>query len=347
MKKNIFKKVIAGISVLTMIGSLTGCNSKIKIDFGYDAAEYVTLGEYKGIEVSIDRAEIEEQVVTKKIEEDIATYTDYAEVSRPAQDEDRVTATYYGSIGGKNIDGFGGEDDQFILGEDTFLIEGFIDALYGMKAGDSKIVTLTVPEDFDDNVDYAGKRIVYEISVTKVEQTNTPMLTDAFVKDTFGIETVAEYKETLKKNLTAKVDEEVAALKKELVLLKLSENVEVKGYPEEFLAKKTEEYNKSISMYAMMQNMTNDQYCQKNYNLTFDEFVKKSVIQDAVVQSVAKAEEMYVSEYEYKDRLEEFAALQGYSDKDAFVERYGKNEIAKSMLYDKAQNFVIDNAVVK
>lgn len=347
MRKNIFKRLIVGMSVVAMVGSLTACNSKIKVEYEYDASQYVTLGEYKGIEVSIDRTEIEDRVVAKKIEEDMKTYTEYSEVSRESKEEDRITVTYSATIGGASVDGFSGENDQFILGTDTFLIEGFVDALYGMKKGDSKVVTLTVPEDFEDNTDYAGKRIVYDIKAVKVEQATVPMITDAFVKDTFDIATVAEYKETLKKNLSSTIEDEYNKLKKELVLKALSDDAKVNGYPEEFLAKKKEEYQKSISMYAMMLNKSNDQYCQENFGLTFDEFVKKSVLQDAVIQLVAKAEELYVSEYEYKDKLATFASAQGYTDKDAFVERYGKNEIVKSMLFEKAQNFVIDSAVVK
>lgn len=346
MKKNIIKKILVGLTVVTMLGSLTACNNKIKVTYDYDATEYVTLGTYKGIEVSIDKTAIEDRIVAEKIEEDMAKYTEYSEVSNEAATKDRVTVTYSGSIGGESIDGFSGKDDQFVLGTDTFLIEGFLDELIGMKAGDSKIVTLTVPEDFKDNVDYAGKRIVYEISVTKVEHPSTPMITDAFVKDAFSIDTVAQYKETLKRNLSSKVDEEVATLKKELVLKKLSDEAQVKGYPEEFLAKKTEEYEKSIKMYALMLNMTNDQYCEKNYGMSFDDFVKKSVVQDAVIQLVAKTEQLSVTEYEYKDKLEGFASAQGYTDKEAFVEKYGKNEIVKTMLYEKAQAFVIDSAVV-
>ncbi|MBQ4282537.1 MAG: FKBP-type peptidyl-prolyl cis-trans isomerase [Lachnospira sp.] len=347
MKKNIFKRVLAGLSIVAVMGCLTGCNNKIKVEYQYDAAQYVTLGEYKGLEVNIDRTEVENELIEKKIKEDIESYTEYTEVKREAKEEDRVTVTFTGSIGGMTIEGFSGEDSTYVLGKDTFLIDGFIDALYGMKSGDKKVVTLTVPETFTENTDYAGKRIVYDLSVTKVEQVNVPMMTDGFVKETFGINTVAEYKETLRKNLSSKVDEEVAAIKKEKVLLKLQENATINGYPEEFLAKKKEEFESSIKVYALMLNLSNDEYCQKNFGFSFDEYVKKAVAQDAIIQLVAKQEQLYVTEYEYKDKLEPFALAQGYTSKEAFVEKYGKNEIVKNMLFEKAQNFVIDSAVVK
>ncbi len=347
MRKNIFKKILAGVSLVAMLGSLTACNTKIKVEYEYDASQYVTLGEYKGIEVSIDRAAIEEQVINDKIEEDILTYTEYTEVKREAMEEDRVTVTFTGTIGGSTVDGFSGENNTYTLGTDTFVIDGFMDALYGMKSGEEKIVTLTIPEDFEQNTEYAGKKIVYEITMSKVEQVTTPMLTDAFVKDAFNIDTVTEYKETLKKNLASTIDSRVADKKKELVLLKLQETATISGYPEEFLQKKTEEYDKTISFYAMMQGYTNDQYCQKNYGVNFDEYVKRSVVQDAIIQLVIKQEKLYITEYEYKDQIEPFALEQGFSNKDSMLEKYGKNDVVKTMLYKKAQNIVIDSAVVK
>jgi hypothetical protein len=53
-----------------------------------------------------------------------------------------------------------------------------------------------------------------------------------------------------------------------------------------------------------------------------------------------------VTEYEYKGDLEEFAKSNGFSDVDNFVEKYGKEKIAKGMLLQKAQNLILESAIV-
>ena len=50
--------------------------------------------------------------------------------------------------------------------------------------------------------------------------------------------------------------------------------------------------------------------------------------------------------HEYKDDLEQFAKDSGYSKVDTFTDKYDKETIVKSMLVKKAQNLVMDSAVI-
>ena len=57
--------------------------------------------------------------------------------------------------------------------------------------------------------------------------------------------------------------------------------------------------------------------------------------------------EIIIKDYDYKGELPQFAKDRGYSDKDSFVEKYGKDKIVKNMIIQKAQDIVMDNAVYK
>lgn len=347
MKKNIIKK--AGVSVLALIMSagLLACNTKIKVEYDYDAGQYVKLGQYKELEVSVDTQAIENEIIQNRVLSDQKDNTYYTETAREAKEGDQVTLDFTGSIGGSEIDGFSDEDYSLILGTDTFVIDGFVDELYGMKSGDIKVVTLTVPENFSSASDYAGRKIVYEITMKTVEQPNVPMITDGYVKEKYGCDTVADYKAKIKSELQADIDSQILSEKKDKVLELIYKNCEITGYPEEYLQEKTEELEDTISFYSIMKNMTNDEYCQETYGIGFEEYVKKTVEQDAIMQLIVKEENLSVTEYEYKDNLAAFALEMGYSNKDTFVEKYGKNMIVKNMLYQKAQNLVIDSATIK
>ena len=326
---------------------MTACNTKIKVDYGYDPNDYVKLGQYKGIEADVDAEGIENDLIEKRIKSDVKENTTYTEVAREAREGDKVIVDFTGSIGGSVVDGFSNSDYELILGEDTFVVDGFIDALYGMKAGDLKVVTLKVPNNFTQVAEYAGSKIVYEITVQAVNQPNVPMITDAYVQENLSFNTVEEYRASVKAELQETIDEQIKEEKMSKVLTQLQDNCEILGYPEEYLQQKTSEYDTSIKYYAMMLNQSNDEYCQEHFGLTFDEYVKKAVAQSMIMQVIIEKENMYITEYQYKEELEQFAKDRGFSSKDTFTERYDKDTIVKGMLIEKAQDFVLDNAVYK
>lgn len=347
MKKNILKKVGASFLTLIMATGLIACNTKIEVEYDYDAGQYVKLGQYKNLEVSVDVEAIANELVQNRVLSDQRDNTYYTETAREAQEYDQVTLDFTGSIGGVELPGFGSEDYSMILGKDTFVIDGFVDELYGMKKGEIKIVTLTVPSNFSSAPEYAGRRIVYEITMKTVEQPNVPMITDGYVKEKYNCDTVADYRTKIRNELKSDIDSKVLSEKKEKVLEQIYKNSEIVGYPEDYLKSKTEELEKSLNFYSVMKGMTNDEYCRENYGISFDEYVKKNIEQDAIMQLIVKAEGISVTEYEYKDNLAAFALEQGYSNKDTFVEKYGKNMIVKNMLYKKAQNMVVESATIK
>lgn len=345
MKKGLIKKLgVAAVSVVMLM--TTACNTKIDAKFDVTALDYVTLGQYKGLEVTVDTSSIENALMEKRIVNDQKDNITYTDVSRAAQDTDKVIMDFTGSIGGVEQAGFSSEAYEMILGTDEFVIDGFVDALYGMTAGQTKIITLTIPDDFEEQPLYAGQRIVYEISMTNVQQANVPMITDAYAKQYYNCDTVKDYRAKIKAELQEEIDKQVNQAKQEAVIAKLEENATVNSYPEEFLATRTEELDKSISFYSIMQGFSNDEYCQQRFGVTFEEYVKNSVAVQLSLQAVAETEGITITEYEYKAELEGFASDNGFSDKETFVERYGKDKIVTNMILQRAQDLIMENALI-
>ena len=216
-----------------------------------------------------------------------------------------------------------------------------------MKAGESKVAILEVPESFSSAPEYAGSKIVFEITVTAVQQPLVPMVTDAYVKEKFNLNSVEEYRNSVEEEIKDTIDEKLEAAKKEAVLSKLQDNCTVKGYPEDFLNSQRDSFEQSIKFYALMQGKSNDEYCQDHFGISFEEYVKKAVAQQLILQAIAQKEKMTITEYEYKGDLEAFVKRQGSTDKDNFVEKYGRDKVVQSMLAEKAQNLVMETAVYK
>ena len=346
LKERCVKCVVAAAMAVSMLMT-TACNSNIKVDYGYNPSDYVELGNYKGITADVDVTAITNKIVEDKISEQMEDQTTYVDVKRGAQKADKVTFSYTGSSGGLAIDDFTGSDYSMILGKDAFPVAGtgLADELYDMVEGQTKVITVTMPDNSTYS-DYAGKRIVFELTMSYVQQPNVPMLTDAFVKEAFGLNSVDSYKEYVKNDVKSTIETKVSEARNEAILTQLLDVCKVTGYPEEFLAQQTSKLEESISFYSTLQGKTNDEYCLNLYGKTFDEFVKASAGQQLVYQAIAQKEGLNITEYEYKDDLEQFAKDSGYSQVTTFTDKFDKETIAKAMLVKKAQNLVMDSAVI-
>lgn len=343
MKKSIFKKMGVVLVSAAMLMA-TACNTKINAKFDYKALDYVSLGEYKGLKATVDSSGIESKLMNKRIENDQKANTTYHDVTRGAQDGDQLIMTYYATIEGTQVDGLSYEDYTMVLGTDTFVVDGFLDALYGMTAGQTKVVTLVMPEKFDDDPDLEGKRVVYNITMSNVQQPDVPMITDAYVKEYFNCDTVDAYKAQLKGELQEEIDNQIQQAKDEAVLTQLQNVATVNSYPEGVLEQKSEELSTSIGFYSNMQGKTNEEYCQEKFGMSFDTYVENAVKQQMILQAIIDKEELSITEYEYKGNLEAFANDNGYTNKDSFAEKFGKDKIVVAMLLQQAQDIVMNNA---
>lgn len=99
-------------------------------------------------------------------------------------DGNRAVIDYAGSIGGSPFNGGTAAGFGIVLGEGS-MIPGFETAIVGMKAGDSKTVSLTFPKDYQEPT-LAGRKADFKITVRGGEILTRPALDDAFAKRVSG-----------------------------------------------------------------------------------------------------------------------------------------------------------------
>ena len=104
----------------------------------------------------------------------------YNKVDRAAQDEDRVTLDFAGTIDGVPFDGGKAENFPFVLGQGRMLPE-FETAVRGMKAGESKTFPLAFPADYGGK-EVAGKTAEFAIKVGEVAEPVLPAVDAEFAK---------------------------------------------------------------------------------------------------------------------------------------------------------------------
>ena len=89
LKNKVVKYAVTAAMVMSVMMT-TACNSKIKVDYGYNPTDYVELGDYKGIQAEVDVTAITNQVIDDKIAEQLESETTYTDVNREAQKGDKV-----------------------------------------------------------------------------------------------------------------------------------------------------------------------------------------------------------------------------------------------------------------
>ena len=325
MKKIFLRKASIVLLSATMLMA-TACNKEIEVKYDYNVNDYVQLGKYEDIAVTVDKTSIENQLIDDKIAKDIENDTTYSEVSRGAVDGDQILVTYVATSSGSQSTGLSNTDGvTMILGKDKLGldIEELDEALYGMKAGETKVMVIDLPETYSNTV-YAGTKVVFELTMQTVSQPNVPMLTNAYVKETFGYDTIEEYRQSIKESLETDINSKVENKIQEDVLSSLQDTFKISSYPDSLMEETRSRLETSIGFYADFSNLSKDEYCQKQYGLSFDDFVKKSATQQLIMEAIVKDRNMTMREYDYKGSLDDFAADNGYSNADTFVEKYGK-----------------------
>ena len=112
-----------------------------------------------------------------------------------AVDGDRVVVDFVGRIDGTEFEGGKGQDIRVELGSNTF-IPGFEDQLLGLKAGDTKLVKVSFPENYLAP-HLAGKAAEFDVTVKEVEAPGELVIDDELAKG-FGMESLDKLKEAIR-----------------------------------------------------------------------------------------------------------------------------------------------------
>ncbi|MFQ9736767.1 MAG: trigger factor [Christensenellaceae bacterium] len=165
----------------------------------------VKIGSYKGMKIKEFAYNVEDADVDKEIERLLDRNARKIEVSdRPCQNGDTVNIDFVGTIDGVKFDGGEAAGFDLTLGSGQF-IPGFEDQVVGMNVGESRDVNVRFPENYQAE-ELKGKDAVFAVKLNSVKGKELPELTDAFIKDATGSETIEEYKAKTKERLQQQAD---------------------------------------------------------------------------------------------------------------------------------------------
>ncbi len=311
----------------------------------------VTLGQYKGLEVPKSDLTVSEEEVEAELKKEQEKNGRMIDVDdRPAQKGDTVTLDYAGTVDGVAFDGGTATSYPLVLGSGSF-IPGFEDQLEGVSLGEEKEVHVTFPEDYHAE-DLKGKEAVFTCTIQKISRRELPELDDDFAMDVSDFDTLEEYKADLRQELEKKKEESAKRSKEDAAVQKAVENASME-LPQAMISTQAEQQVENFARRIQMQGMKIEQYLQ--YTGQTLEGMRKQMEPQAiqqiqtrlVLEAIAKAEDIQISEEKLAEELEKMAKMYGM-EVDKLKEIMGDKEmdqLKEDLAVQEAVTFVADQAV--
>lgn len=307
----------------------------------------VTLGTYKGAEVAkADLTVTDEEVDAEIAREQESNARTISVEDRPVKDGDVTVLDFEGFVDGVAFEGGKGENYPLTIGSGSF-IPGFEEQLIGAELNKEVEVNVTFPEDYHAK-ELAGKAATFKCTIKEIKEKELPELDDEFASEVSEFDTMAEYREDVKKQLTTKKETEAKNEKEDKVIDAVIEGASM-DIPAAMVETQQRQIVDDFAQRLQMQGLSLDQYFQFTglTRETFFEQVKpqaeKRIKTRLVLEAVAEAEKFEVTDEEYKAELQKMA--DSYSMKieeiEDMVGEFEQKAIKSDIKIKKALDFVV------
>ena len=309
----------------------------------------VTLGKYMGVTVTkIDTTVTDEEVDAELENQRNKNARTVTVTDRPVAEGDTAVIDFEGFVDGVAFEGGKGENHPLEIGSHTF-IDTFEDQLVGKNTGDEVEVNVTFPEKYQAE-DLAGKPATFKVKINEIKTKELPELDDEFAQDAAGVDTLAEYKEELKKNLTEKKETEAKKTKEDEAIKKIIDKSKM-DIPEAMISTQCETMVEEFAQRIAQSGLTMEQYLQFS-GMTVDQ-LKEQVRPEAltriqsslVLEQIAKDENIEVTDADVDAEVEKMAKAYGM-EPDKLKEYMGdaeKESMKKDIAITKAVDLIMDN----
>ena len=310
----------------------------------------VTLGDYKGLDVpktrvTVKKEEVEEEL--KRTQEQNAREITIED--RPVKDGDILTIDYSGSVDGEKFEGGTAQDQTLIIGSGAF-IPGFEEQLIGKELNEETEINVTFPEEYHA-ADLAGKEAVFEVKIKAIKEKELPELDDEFASEVSEFETLDEYKADIKEKIRERKKEE-AKTERENKLVDLAvENAQM-DIPDAMVVEQVQQMTEEFAQRLSYQGLSMEQYLQFS-GMDAQKFADdmkpqavKRIETRLVLEAIVKAENIEVSEEEYKAEVEKMAAMYQMETEqlEKLIQDAQKEQMMDDIAVQKAVDFLVAEA---
>jgi trigger factor len=309
-----------------------------------DYSQYVTLGTYKGIEVTKQSVEVTDEEVEAQIQSILGANPVKEEITDrdTVQEGDVANIDYEGLVDDVAFEGGTAQGQDLTIGSGQF-IDGFEEQLIGVKVGEKVSINVTFPEDYKEEL--AGKDAVFNVTVNSISTESAAELTDEFVQGISESQTVDEYRQSVREDLTKGKEEEAEYTKQNDIWTAVKDGCEIKEYPQELVDKYKELITTNYSSYAEQSGVELDEFMTTYFGMSVEDYAKSSAADEMIFKVVAKDAGLELTDEQFTEKATELATTYGYESLDAFIKAVGETQIRDGILWDVTMDYLVENAV--
>lgn len=311
----------------------------------------VTLGEYKGLEVPKADLTVTDEEIDAEVDKEREKNSRMIDVDdRAVANGDSIKIDFDGSVDGVPFEGGKAENYDLVIGSGSF-IPGFEEQLVGAEIGKELDVNVTFPEEYHAK-ELAGKAAVFKCKVNEIKVKELPEADDDFAQDVSEFDTLAEYKEDIKKRLTEKKETEAKNAKETAALEKAVENAQM-DIPAAMIDNQVRQMADDFARRIQSQGISLEQYLQFT-GMTADKLLdqmrpeaEKRIKNSLVLEAIAKAESFEISDEKVEEEINKMAETYKM-EADKVKELLGEAGVAQmknDLGIQEAVNFLRDSAV--
>lgn len=271
----------------------------------------VKISSYKGMKIK----EVAYTVNEEEVEADVNRLLErnarkVVVEGRPAQKDDIANIDFVGTVDGVKFDGGEAKGFDLTLGSGQF-IPGFEDQVIGMNVGEVKNVEVTFPEDYQAE-NLKGKPAVFAVTLNSLQAKELPELTDEFIKDATGSESIEAYKAKAREKLQQNADRRSIDATENNILEAISANTEVE-IPQAIIDREIDSLVQKFEYQLMYQGLKLQDYLDflkttmADFRKNYEEQAIKNVKNQLIISQLIKEENIEATQDEIDAKVAEQA----------------------------------------
>lgn len=313
-----------------------------------DVNKCVTLGEYKGITVEKTIEPVTDDDVEKEIQSALDSYP--VEVSnRSVQEGDTVDIDYVGRIDGEEFEGGSDQGALLKIGSGQF-IEGFEDGLVGASKGETRVLSLTFPENYTE--DLAGKAVEFTVTVNAIKEPLSEPTDEWVAANIEGYYTVDEYKAGIRSEQEENNKQTAEEQMRYTAWTKVVDGCTINEYPDTLVEMGKDLYTQQAETYAKYAGMELKEFIessgitQEEFDANAEEYGKDVAAQALVNQAICNAEGFSIGDEAYQEELNKMLTEYGCTEEE-LVNAYGQDNVEQSIMMNRVIQLILDHAVIE
>jgi trigger factor len=321
-------------------------------------APEVQLPEYKGVAVTVPQLTVPQEEIDSQIKSLQERFADFKDIEgRPVAMADFAVVDYTSTVEGKPTEEFLGKPAGYLTGREDFwirldekaLLPGFATQLVGMNAGDTREITITLPEDFPV-ADLQNREMVFTTTIKEIKEAILPEIDDALAERLAPGKTMAEITEIIRENMQQERKRKIDDMKVNQIIAHFNGQVDFE-LPEELVTQETQNQADSMVNRGVQSGMTQDEIESQQSEIfaSAGQQAISNLRTNFMLQEIARVEKITVSDNELVNHLIQIATSRKVAPKKFIkdMQRSGRiPSVRNSIAIGKTIDFLVEHAEV-